>query len=419
MNATDRIPEVPEFTVVGCGPGAEDYLTPRASACIERAQLLIGTQRLIDRFASSRAHKLVYYTITESWLDRIETIPARPCVVLVSGDPGTSDITGVFVRRFGPRRCRVEPGVSAIQLACANLGVTWQNAAIVDVQTSKPTSLATPSMERDPVDLLDGRRNRGALDCVARRRKRQARVSRRRSQPFDSIDSWDLAEGARHARAASPPAARRDRDGAPRRVSASAFAHGSPSMSSQGKLILVGGGARSGKSRFALALAESLGPRRTFVATAQALDGEMRTRIERHQRERELRAFRTVECPLAVPETVAGQPDTDVILIDCLTLWIANLLGEERTDDEILTRVDELVAAAVNATVPVIVVSNEVGLGLVAMNELGRRFQDVTGWAHQRLAAAASEIYFAALGCMMCLKPSPLRLVSVKDLEVQ
>jgi adenosylcobinamide kinase/adenosylcobinamide-phosphate guanylyltransferase len=190
-------------------------------------------------------------------------------------------------------------------------------------------------------------------------------------------------------------------------------------MSPQGKLVLVGGGARSGKSRYALALAESQGPRRTFVATAQPLDGEMRTRIERHQRERALRDFRTVECPLAVPEVISAQTDTDVILIDCLTLWIANLLGEERSDDAILARVDELVASAVNAAVPVIVVSNEVGLGLVAMNELGRRFQDLTGWAHQRLAAAASEIYFAALGCMLCLKPPPLRLVSVKDLEIQ
>ncbi|MGC4070282.1 MAG: bifunctional adenosylcobinamide kinase/adenosylcobinamide-phosphate guanylyltransferase [Polyangiaceae bacterium] len=90
-----------------------------------------------------------------------------------------------------------------------------------------------------------------------------------------------------------------------------------PFQASQGKLILVGGGARLGNSRFALALAESLGPRRTFVATAQALDGEMRTRIERHQRERELRAFRTVECPLAVPETVAVSGSA-AILIDAV-----------------------------------------------------------------------------------------------------
>jgi precorrin-6y C5,15-methyltransferase (decarboxylating) CbiE subunit len=168
VNPIAQVLEVPEFTVVGCGPGGEDYLTPRASTCIEKAQLLIGSQRLIDRFPTSRAHKLVYYTITESWLDRLETIPARPCVVLVSGDPGTSEITGVFVRRFGPRRCRVEPGVSAIQLACANLGVTWQNAAIVDVQAPTPTSLATPSSERDPWIFLmgDGRQERSLASLV-------------------------------------------------------------------------------------------------------------------------------------------------------------------------------------------------------------------------------------------------------------
>jgi precorrin-6B methylase 1 len=149
---------------------------------------LIGSQSLLDRFHTSRAHKLVYYAITESWLDRLETIPARPCVVLVSGDPGTSDVTRVFARHFGPRRCRVEPGVSAIQLACANLGVTWQNAAIVDVQTSTPNPLASPPADRDPWIFLMGHGQReGAIASLVEGSGRHAYLAEDLSLETQSI----------------------------------------------------------------------------------------------------------------------------------------------------------------------------------------------------------------------------------------
>lgn len=176
-------------------------------------------------------------------------------------------------------------------------------------------------------------------------------------------------------------------------------------------LILIGGGARSGKSRFAVSLAEGLGERRVFVATAEALDTEMQARITRHQAERAER-FRTVECPLLLAETVANEASADVLLIDCLTLWITNLLGAGRSNEEILQQIDALVTAALETSATVIVVSNEVGMGLVSLHELGRRFQDLTGWAHQRLAAASSQIYLAALGCVIQLKPAPLTLVA-------
>jgi adenosylcobinamide kinase/adenosylcobinamide-phosphate guanylyltransferase len=177
------------------------------------------------------------------------------------------------------------------------------------------------------------------------------------------------------------------------------------------KLILVGGGARSGKSRFAVQLAESLGPKRVFLATAEALDQEMHARIARHQIERAER-FRTVDCPLRLPQAVVAQTDTDVQLIDCLTLWITNLLGQGLSNDDILSQVDQLIDAVATAPGHVIIVSNEVGMGLVSLHELGRRFQDCTGWAHQRLARAASEIYLAALGCVLRLKPAPVAVVS-------
>jgi adenosylcobinamide kinase/adenosylcobinamide-phosphate guanylyltransferase len=176
-------------------------------------------------------------------------------------------------------------------------------------------------------------------------------------------------------------------------------------------LILVGGGARSGKSSYAVNLAERLGPKRAFLATAEALDPEMTDRIARHKFERANR-FRTVECPLLLPEAVAAQTDVDVQLIDCLTLWISNLLGQELSNEEVLGRIDQLLDAIAAVPGNVIVVSNEVGMGLVSLHELGRRFQDCTGWAHQRIARVASEIYLAALGCVLRLKPSPIAVVS-------
>jgi adenosylcobinamide kinase/adenosylcobinamide-phosphate guanylyltransferase len=176
-------------------------------------------------------------------------------------------------------------------------------------------------------------------------------------------------------------------------------------------LILVGGGARSGKSRFAVHRAEQLGNRRVFIATAEALDQEMQARITRHQQERANR-FRTIDCPIRLPETVLAQTDVDVMLIDCLTLWITNLLGHGLSNDDILKEVDRLIESIAKVSAHVIVVSNEVGMGLVSLHELGRRFQDCTGWAHQRLANQASEIYLAALGCVLRLKPEPLLVVS-------
>lgn len=174
-------------------------------------------------------------------------------------------------------------------------------------------------------------------------------------------------------------------------------------------LTLVGGGARSGKSRFALGLAETYGPRRVFLATAEPRDPEMQERIRRHQAEREDR-FLTVECPTDLPEAILSQRHADVILIDCLTLFLANLLERDLTDEKILLRVDALVAAAARTQAHVIVVSNEVGMGLVPLNELGRRFQDLVGFSHQRLARAASCVYLAALGCVLRIKPGPVTL---------
>lgn len=176
------------------------------------------------------------------------------------------------------------------------------------------------------------------------------------------------------------------------------------------RLVLVGGGVRSGKSAFALRRASELGARRVFLATAEARDAEMSDRIARHQIERG-DSFATVEEPLALAErltALGARGDVDVVLIDCLTLWLSNLLV--RGDDE--RRVDAAVAELVQVLAArrfhAVLVTNEVGMGIVPESALGRLFRDVAGRSHQRLAALADEVHFAALGLVLKLKPSAL-----------
>jgi len=178
-----------------------------------------------------------------------------------------------------------------------------------------------------------------------------------------------------------------------------------------GRVILVGGGARSGKSRFALEYARKLGPRRLFVATAQAFDAEMRERIQRHQDERGA-DFTTVEEPLKLAQLL-GQlqdaQDVDVVVVDCLTLWLSNLVMQETSVERIENHVAEMVTTLKTRRQHVVLVSNEVGLGIVPESALGRIFRDVAGRTHQRLAAEADEVYFAAMGLVLRLVPEPVR----------
>lgn len=178
-------------------------------------------------------------------------------------------------------------------------------------------------------------------------------------------------------------------------------------IEARGRVVLVGGGARSGKSTLALRLALAVPGRRVFVATATVGDDEMRDRIDRHRVERGA-LFETVEEPLALPELLA-ELRADVVLVDCLTLWLSNLMMAEHPDVE--GEVLRLVQALDQPGRTVIVVSNEVGLGIVPDNALARRFRDVAGRAHQRLAARADEVYAGMLGLMLRLKPGPVEAV--------
>jgi adenosylcobinamide kinase/adenosylcobinamide-phosphate guanylyltransferase len=183
------------------------------------------------------------------------------------------------------------------------------------------------------------------------------------------------------------------------------------------RLIVVGGGVRSGKSAFALELARGLGSRRVFVATAQAFDDEMRARIDRHVEERG-QEFETHEEPRELG-VLFDRLNADVIVVDCLTLWLSNLLLADPVPSSVAIEreIDRFAAALERRRAHTILVTNEVGMGVVPESALGRLFRDVAGRAHQRVCASADEIYFAALGCMLRLRPAPIELMPSQRVE--
>jgi adenosylcobinamide kinase/adenosylcobinamide-phosphate guanylyltransferase len=173
-----------------------------------------------------------------------------------------------------------------------------------------------------------------------------------------------------------------------------------------GELILVLGGARSGKSAFAQRLArERGGDRVLFVATAEAGDEEMAARIAAHRRDRPA-GWRTLEAPLHAGEAIAARvADADVVVLDCLTLLVSNVLltlgeapDEADADRAVMAEVESLLTAIGGTAATFIVVSNEVGLGLVPDNPLGRLYRDLLGRANQALAAQAAHVYFLVAG---------------------
>lgn len=165
--------------------------------------------------------------------------------------------------------------------------------------------------------------------------------------------------------------------------------------------LFVLGGARSGKSRYAQQRAEATGLFPLYIATAQAWDDEMRDRIRRHQEERG-HVWSTIEAPLELAEAihVNSAPDR-VILVDCLTLWVTNLL---LSDQDIAKATAALVEAIASAKGNVILVSNEVGLGIVPDNALARRFRDEAGLVNQKIATCVSEVQFVAAGLNLRMK---------------
>lgn len=171
-------------------------------------------------------------------------------------------------------------------------------------------------------------------------------------------------------------------------------------------LTLVLGGARSGKSRFAQRLAESSGMPVTYVATAEAGDAEMAARIARHRAERPPH-WCTVESPLR-PDSVLNVAE-GCVLVDCLTLWLSNWLCRADESGYVEARAALLAVAAGargGAARPLVLVANEVGLGVIPMGELSRRFVDEAGWLNQALAELADEVVFMTAGLPLYLKRS-------------
>jgi adenosyl cobinamide kinase/adenosyl cobinamide phosphate guanylyltransferase len=166
-------------------------------------------------------------------------------------------------------------------------------------------------------------------------------------------------------------------------------------------LILVTGGARSGKSRFALERAATLGPPRVFVATAEAGDDEMAARIARHRANRP-RGWRTVEEPRRLAQAVR-RFEGGVVLIDCLTLWLANLMNDDAEFDPAAS-IEELRRALRARRAAVVVVTNEVGSGIVPETPLGRAFRDGAGVMNQRVAEAADEVHLVVAGRALRIK---------------
>jgi adenosylcobinamide kinase/adenosylcobinamide-phosphate guanylyltransferase len=176
-------------------------------------------------------------------------------------------------------------------------------------------------------------------------------------------------------------------------------------------LTLILGGARSGKSAHAQKLAREFGGKDVlFVATAQALDEEMKVRIEAHQRNRPA-AWRTLEVPRRAGEAIERAGPSAVVLVDCLTLLVSNVVvalpesaGAAAAEAAALAEVEELIAAYRRGAASWIVISNEVGLGLVPPYAVGRTYRDALGRANQRLAAQAGEVLFMVAGIPMKVK---------------
>jgi adenosylcobinamide kinase/adenosylcobinamide-phosphate guanylyltransferase len=172
------------------------------------------------------------------------------------------------------------------------------------------------------------------------------------------------------------------------------------------KITFVIGGCRSGKSSFALDQANKAAKKdKYFIATSQPLDPEMKRRVEKHQKERG-KDWQTIEEPVLIHEIVneySGK--ADVILIDCLTLWLSNLLYHSYDADAILEILDQFERALLRCECPVFLVSNEVGLGIVPENKIAREFRDLAGIIHQHVAKISDRVVMTVAGIDVEIKP--------------
>lgn len=176
------------------------------------------------------------------------------------------------------------------------------------------------------------------------------------------------------------------------------------------EIILVTGGARSGKSSYAQKRAELLGGRKLFIATCPRIDTEMDDRIERHQRERKGRAWRTVEEQINIAEIIKNNHTSDTILLDCLTLWVNNLLFSAEREGALLNEqrisniCHELIEVSLSHPGTIFFVTNEIGSGIVPENQAARVYRDLVGRCNQTIARKANEVILVSCGIPLTLK---------------
>jgi len=171
------------------------------------------------------------------------------------------------------------------------------------------------------------------------------------------------------------------------------------------KTVFVLGGCRSGKSGHALDMAQMVSEKNNvFIATCVPHDDEMKSRVAKHQKERG-RHWQTVEAPVQLPEAIDSfGGEAGIILVDCLTLWISNLLMENQIPEFVLDRVQRLTLSVKASACPVILVSNEVGAGIVPENQLARLYRDLVGSTNQAVAACADQVVWVVAGIPVTIK---------------
>ena len=168
---------------------------------------------------------------------------------------------------------------------------------------------------------------------------------------------------------------------------------------------LIIGGCRSGKSSHALDMANQMpGTKKIFVATSVPSDPEMEKRVMKHKQDRG-DLWETAEVPMDLAAAVSRlSKEADVLLVDCLTLWLSNLLAKGHGEEEVFQACKELIHALETAVCPVILVSNEVGSGIVPENEIARQFRDLAGFVNQQIAASATSVIWSVAGIPISIK---------------
>jgi adenosylcobinamide kinase/adenosylcobinamide-phosphate guanylyltransferase len=170
------------------------------------------------------------------------------------------------------------------------------------------------------------------------------------------------------------------------------------------KIIFITGGCRSGKSRYALDYANRHFSKKIYLATCEALDGEIAQRIEDHKKMRGPE-WQTIEEPIAIVNEIEEYGDkVEVILLDCITLWLSNLLMKWNSDSRIMDEVERFIDVIKQSQTSLIIVSNEVGMGIVPADPLRRRFRDLSGMISQRIAEVADSVIYMVSGIPLFLK---------------